>query len=88
VVSWSGHYVRDPFTLRHLASERALRRASNPLIRICRDVRFSGFPLLLTMFGSAVILGIGLIIWQTGLLPSGSHSPRPTTEQTVPESSH
>lgn len=39
VITWSGHYVRDPFTLHQAASARTLRRESHPFFRILRDLR-------------------------------------------------
>ena len=39
VITWSGHYVRDPFTLHQPASARVLRRESHPFFRILRDLR-------------------------------------------------
>lgn len=59
VVSWSGHYVRDPFTLKQLTVGRTLRRQSRPLARILRDFRFARYaPLLIAIAGGAVFLGL------------------------------
>jgi ribosomal protein L37AE/L43A len=65
VVSWSGHYVRDPFALKKIANGRMLRRASSPLARICRDFRLSGSSLAFVILGSAVLLGMILAALQT-----------------------
>ncbi|MBP0001250.1 MAG: hypothetical protein J7641_20045 [Cyanobacteria bacterium SID2] len=38
VVCWSGHYVRDPFSLGRLDFAQILRRQSRPVSRMLRDV--------------------------------------------------
>ncbi|MGC8714038.1 MAG: hypothetical protein ACP5RH_16755 [Leptodesmis sp.] len=58
VVSWSGHYVRDPFTLKHLTAERTLRRSSHPLSRMLRDLRLTRRSLVLTLFAGTLLLGV------------------------------
>ncbi|HLO49388.1 MAG TPA: hypothetical protein VK211_13315 [Kamptonema sp.] len=57
VISWSGHYVRDPFTIRQLTVGRMLRRQSRPLARIQRDFGFAKHLPLLAILGSAVFFG-------------------------------
>lgn len=57
VISWSGHYVRDPFTLKRLATGEMLRRESRPLARMGRDLKQTPYPLLLAVLGGAVVLG-------------------------------
>jgi len=77
VVSWSGHYVRDPFTLKRLTSVQVLRRESHPLARLWRDFKLSSYPLLLAALGSAVLLGSALLLTQNssvGNYPSASQS--------------
>ncbi|MGI0487607.1 hypothetical protein ACN4EK_19365 [Pantanalinema rosaneae CENA516] len=66
VVSWSGHYVRDPFTLKQFATRRRLRLESHPLARIRRDLWVAGQPVLLAVLGSAAFLGV-LLLFQRGL---------------------
>ncbi|MDX2228315.1 MAG: hypothetical protein NW220_01665 [Leptolyngbyaceae cyanobacterium bins.349] len=58
VVSWSGHYVRDPFRLRQLITERSLRRESHPFYRILRDLRVTRPNLLVALLASALLVGI------------------------------
>lgn len=65
VVSWSGHYVRDPFALQRLTTGRMLRRASHPLARLYRDVAIAAQPLVLAALGSIVMVGM---LW-TSLTP-------------------
>lgn len=67
VVSWSGHYVRDPFTLKQFATRRRLRLESHPLARVRRDLWLAGQPVLLTVLGSAAFLGV-LLLFQRGLM--------------------
>lgn len=61
VISWSGHYVRDPFTFRQLAVGRMLRRQSRPLARILRDVGLAKPPALLGVLASAVVAGVAFV---------------------------
>lgn len=58
VVSWSGHYVRDPFTLNQLASARTLRRESHPFFRILRDLRLTRVNVLLTVLAGILVFGL------------------------------
>lgn len=53
VVSCSGHYVRDPFTL-NLAAGHRLRRQSRPYARMWRDLQLTPYPLILGLLGSAI----------------------------------
>ncbi len=66
VVSWSGHYVRDPFTIRQLASSQRLRRQSRPLARILRDSGLTRHPSLMTIISSLLLAGI-TVTWLGGL---------------------
>lgn len=75
VVSWSGHYVRDPFTLNPLATGQMLRRESHPLARIRRDYKLTGPSVLWTVLGSAIFLGTALFLVQTS----------PMKQQTPPQ---
>ena len=66
VISWSGHYVRDPFTLRQIAIGRALRRQSHPLARFLRDFKADRQASLVVVAVSAALLGcsfLGLQKW-------------------------
>lgn len=65
VVSWSGHYVRDPFTLNSLATGHRLRRESRPLARMRRDFRPTGLSVVWTVVGSAIFMGTALFLMQT-----------------------
>ena len=56
VISWSGHYVRDPFAIKHLSMGQSLRRQSRPLARLRRDLCRQYLPLL-AIAGSVVFLG-------------------------------
>lgn len=61
VVSWSGHYVRDPHKSRQLTLTHLLRRQSRPWARILRDFGFVKRPSVIVAVGSAVLLGISFI---------------------------
>lgn len=74
VVSWSGHYVRDPFILKSIVAGQRLRRESHPFARICRDFRLTTQPFVLAILGTAVFLGTALVFAQT----SSSGQPIPT----------
>jgi hypothetical protein len=58
VISWSGNYVRDPFTIRQLAVGRMLRRQSRPLARALRDVGLNRRSSLMGILAGAVVIGI------------------------------
>ncbi len=58
VVSVSGHYVRDPFTLRQRVTGQMLRRQSRPLARILRDSGISKPASLLALVSSLLVLGL------------------------------
>jgi hypothetical protein len=64
VVSWSGHYVRDPFTLSSLPTGHRLRRESRPLARVRRDFKLSGLSAVWTVLGSAIFMGTALFLIQ------------------------
>lgn len=57
VISFSGHYVRDPFTLRQKITGQRLRRQSRPLARILRDSGIDKHSPFLAILGSLLILG-------------------------------
>ncbi|NJP09517.1 MAG: hypothetical protein HC866_08535 [Leptolyngbyaceae cyanobacterium RU_5_1] len=58
VVSWSGHYVRDPFAFRHLNVERTLRRDSHPLSRILRDLGATRSAFLIAALAGTALIGV------------------------------
>ena len=61
VVSWSGHYVRDPHNFKQEALTHLLRRQSRPWARIVRDFGFLKRPSVLVAVGSAILLGVSVI---------------------------
>ncbi|MBW4670252.1 MAG: hypothetical protein KME60_23270 [Cyanomargarita calcarea GSE-NOS-MK-12-04C] len=65
VVCHSGHYVRDPFTLRQIALASALRRQSRPLARILRDFILFKRPLIALVVGSVILLSMFTATQQT-----------------------
>lgn len=91
VVSRSGHFVRDPFTLRRLDLSRTIRRQSHPLARICRDVGLSRPPSLVALLGGAIALGLAWtaiqdrVGWQ-GLFPELNGDSATMVEPEAPQS--
>ncbi|MBD2021261.1 hypothetical protein H6F43_13860 [Leptolyngbya sp. FACHB-36] len=75
VVSWSGHYVRDPFTLKPLVTGQTLRRESRPLARIRRDLRLSSYSLAIGLVGGAVFLGVMVGLLQNSMTPASTEPP-------------
>ena len=65
VVTWSGHYVRDPHNLKQIAVAHLLRRQSKPWARILRDFSFLKRPSTLVAMGSAILLGISVVGLET-----------------------
>ena len=61
VVTWSGHYVRDPFNGRQLMIAHLLRRQSRPWARVLRDFGFVKRPSVIIAVGSAILLGLSVI---------------------------
>ncbi|WP_017663226.1 hypothetical protein [Baaleninema simplex] len=62
VICWSGHFVRDPFSLSRLDFGQILRRQSRPFSRILRDVgALKWFAAL-----GAVALGVTLLSLHAG----------------------
>ena len=61
VVSWSGHYVRDPYNCKQVMIAHLLRRQSRPWARIQRDFGFVKRPSVLIAIGSAVLFGVSVI---------------------------
>ncbi|TAG88869.1 MAG: hypothetical protein EAZ09_25500 [Oscillatoriales cyanobacterium] len=60
VISWSGNFVRDPFSLKQLTVGKMLRRESRPLARIQRDLGIGKRLPLVALLGSAVFLGFAI----------------------------
>lgn len=72
VISWSGHYVRDPFNLRNLAVGRMLRRQSRPFARILRDCRLTKPSSLIGVLAGVAISCLALATiegWTAGRNP-------------------
>jgi ribosomal protein L37AE/L43A len=61
VVTWSGHYVRDPFNGKQVMLAHLLRRQSRPWARILRDFGFVKRPSVLIALGSAILFGVSII---------------------------
>lgn len=57
VISWSGHYVRDPFAMNPLLVGKVLRRQSRPLARLHRDLGITKYLSIAAIVGSALCLG-------------------------------
>lgn len=60
VVTWSGHYVRDPFSGKQVLIAQLLRRQSHPWARFLRDVSLFKRPFMFIAL-SAVIFGASVI---------------------------
>jgi hypothetical protein len=67
VISWSGHFVRDPFTLKQLTVGKMLRRESRPLARLQRDFGLGKYFPLVAILGSAVFLGCAIAATEQSL---------------------
>lgn len=74
VVSWSGHYVRDPFSLNPLATGQMLRRESRPLARLQRDFKLVIPSFVWTVLGSAIFMGTAVFLVQNAPV---KHTPSP-----------
>lgn len=61
VVTWSGHYVRDPFNGKQVTIAHLLRRQSRPWARILRDFGSLARPSAIIAVGSAILLGLSVI---------------------------
>jgi hypothetical protein len=60
VVTWSGHYVRDPFIYKQVESEQIIRRKSRPIARFLRDFGWKQSSPILLIVGSTAALGLAL----------------------------
>ncbi|BAZ49708.1 hypothetical protein NIES4103_23200 [Nostoc sp. NIES-4103] len=65
VVCRSGHYVRDPFTLKQILICSALRRQSSPIARIVRDFILFKRPLVALAIGGAILLSMIAVTGQS-----------------------
>lgn len=55
VVTWSGHYVRDPFSGKQVLVAQLLRRQSKPWARIIRDLGAIKRPFMYVAVGLLVV---------------------------------
>jgi hypothetical protein len=55
VVTWSGHYVRDPFSGKQVLVGQLLRRQSSPWARIMRDLGSIKRPFMYVALGALVV---------------------------------
>jgi hypothetical protein len=58
VVSQSGHYVRDPSTLKQMMLSETLRRQSRPFARIVRDFILLKRPVVALGVAGAILLSM------------------------------
>ena len=56
VISWSGHYVKDPLAIQQLDIGQMLRRQSRPLARLRRDLARQYLPIFVVI-GGAIFFG-------------------------------
>lgn len=61
VVTWSGHYVRDPFNGKQVTISQLLRRQSRPFARVLRDFGSLKHSSLIVAVGGIILLGISFI---------------------------
>ena len=61
VVTWSGHYVRDPYNFKQVTISHLLRRQSRPFARIIRDFGNARRPSLIVAVGSAILFGVSAL---------------------------
>jgi hypothetical protein len=74
VVTWSGHYVRDPFSGRQVLVAQLLRRQSNPWARIIRDLAAIKRPFV------RVALGILIVSASIFTIESFNHQQNPANQ--------
>ncbi len=55
VVTWSGHYVRDPFSGKQVLVAQLLRRQSRPWARIIRDLGSIKRPFVYAAIGMLIV---------------------------------
>ena len=78
VVCQSGHYVRDPSTLKQMMVSETLRRQSRPLARIVRDFILLKRPVVALSVAGAILLSM---IAMTQQSTSYEHQPQQNTEK-------
>jgi hypothetical protein len=78
VVSWSGHFVRDPATSHYYGLTRGLRRTGQPIKRAIREI---GIMPIVGLIGAIAIGGLALANG-FGQIPSEPDSERPTRSNT------
>ena len=61
VVTWSGHYVRDPYNCKQVTITHLLRRQSRPWARILRDFGLIKRPAAIIAIGSAILFGVSVV---------------------------
>jgi hypothetical protein len=90
VITWSGHYVRDPFCAPHGVSggcrdvERTLRRTSHPMARFVRDLGLH-HPQSLLLISTMLLLGTMLWMFKpTNPKPLPTENPPQTSLETSP----
>lgn len=66
VISWSGHYVRDPFSFKQLSVSRLLRRQSSPVARILRDVGIKKRPSIWAVLAGLVVASVTFATLENG----------------------
>ncbi len=65
MVSWSGHYVRDPHNCKQVMIAHVLRRESRPWARIVRDFGIFKRPAVIIAVGSAILLGVSVLTMES-----------------------
>ncbi|KJH71397.1 hypothetical protein [Aliterella atlantica] len=87
VVTWSGHYVRDPFSGKQVVIAQLLRRQSHPWARFLRDISLLKRPIMFIAL-SAVIFGASVLTIESTRQPNsvqqvveqGNEPPKPQVE--------
>ena len=78
VVTWSGHYVRDPFSGKQIFVAQLLRRQSNPWARIVRDLGAIKRPFMYIAVG---VLIVGASVFTIETVNQQQKSPDRVVEQ-------
>lgn len=83
VVSWSGHYVRDPHHCKQIKTTlpHLLRRESRPWARILRDFSFLKRTAAIAALGSVILLGVSVTIDKFNPDPT---TPPASSERVIP----
>ena len=61
MVTWSGHYVRDPFNGKQVMLTQLLRRQSRTWPRILRDFGLVKRPSVIIAVASAILFGVSVV---------------------------